>query len=266
MSDENDQEKPEAVALPNPYPEMAMRTRRSMLGAALAGGGVYGVWRLLQSGEPVDGLPPAFRRTLEFNAGLWSSLSDNARLSPTFPISMAKEPKVNGLIGMAAPLERPLDGHRLYFENMEGRAEPYLTFDELRSRPFISVVTEHRCIEGWSQIVHWEGIPLQDILKLAYPNRFEKAKYLYAETSEAKAPDRKYFVSLDRSAAMHPQTLLCLKMNGDWLTPKHGSPLRLSVPVKYGIKSLKRLHRLALSDVPPKDYWRERGYDDYVGL
>jgi DMSO/TMAO reductase YedYZ molybdopterin-dependent catalytic subunit len=65
---------------------------------------------------------------------------------------------------------------------------------------------------------------------------------------------------------MHPQTLLCYEMNGQPLQTQHGAPLRLVVPVKYGIKNLKRIGRIDFSDSRPKDYWAERGYDWYAGF
>ena len=79
-------------------------------------------------------------------------------------------------------------------------------------------------------------------------------------------PDKKYYVGIDIASMMHPQTLLCYEMNGKPLPLKHGYPLRLMIPVKYGIKSLKRIGTLFFSNTPPPDYWYERGYDYYSGL
>jgi DMSO/TMAO reductase YedYZ molybdopterin-dependent catalytic subunit len=68
------------------------------------------------------------------------------------------------------------------------------------------------------------------------------------------------------ASALHPQTLLCYEMNGTPLPPGHGYPLRLIIPVKYGIKNLKRIGNLSFSNERPPDYWFERGYDYYSGL
>ena len=65
---------------------------------------------------------------------------------------------------------------------------------------------------------------------------------------------------------MHEQTLLAYEMNGDPLNAKHGFPLRLVIPVKYGIKNLKQIGKIFFSDERPPDYWAERGYDWYAGL
>ena len=65
---------------------------------------------------------------------------------------------------------------------------------------------------------------------------------------------------------MHPQTLLAFEMNGENLRLKNGAPLRLVIPVKYGIKNIKRIGKIFFSDQRPPDYWAEQGYDWYAGL
>ena len=55
-------------------------------------------------------------------------------------------------------------------------------------------------------------------------------------------------------------------MNGEDLADEHGAPLRLVMPVKYGIKNIKRIGRIQYGETPPPDYWGERGYDYYAGL
>ena len=69
----------------------------------------------------------------------------------------------------------------------------------------------------------------------------------------------------DMASALHPQTLLCYEMNGRPLTPAHGAPLRLVIPIKYGIKNLKQIGTIQFTDERPADYWAERGYDWYAG-
>ena len=81
----------------------------------------------------------------------------------------------------------------------------------------------------------------------------------------AQTPDGKYYVGLDIASALHPQTLLCYEMDGRPLTPGHGAPLRLVIPIKYGIKNLKQIGTIQFTDVRPADYWAERGYDWYAG-
>jgi DMSO/TMAO reductase YedYZ molybdopterin-dependent catalytic subunit len=129
-----------------------------------------------------------------------------------------------------------------------------------------------RCIEGWSTVVHWAGARLADLAAatgLATRNgrptdAIDSADNLLGYAA-LETPDREYYVGLDMASALHPQTLLCYEMDGMPLTPEHGAPLRLVIPVKYGIKNLKRIGTVAFTDLRPLDYWAQRGYDWYAG-
>jgi DMSO/TMAO reductase YedYZ molybdopterin-dependent catalytic subunit len=81
-----------------------------------------------------------------------------------------------------------------------------------------------------------------------------------------ETPDGGYYVGLDMPSALHPQTLLCWAMNGQPLALEHGAPLRLVIPVKYGVKNLKRIGTIRYTDEKPKDFWAEQGYDWFAGL
>ena len=81
-----------------------------------------------------------------------------------------------------------------------------------------------------------------------------------------ETPDGGYYVSIDMKSMLHPQTLLTYEENGRPLSDENGAPVRLMIPIKYGIKSLKRVGRIFFSDERPPDYWAERGYDWYSGL
>ncbi|MEO5908954.1 MAG: molybdopterin-dependent oxidoreductase, partial [Ginsengibacter sp.] len=113
----------------------------------------------------------------------------------------------------------------------------------------------------WSQVSHWAGVKFSDFAKRYNLNAQTQMKYAGLMT-----PDKKYYVGIDMASMMHPQTLLCYEMNGKPLQVNHGYPLRLIIPVKYGIKNLKRIGTIYFSITPPPDYWYERGYDYYSGL
>jgi len=127
------------------------------------------------------------------------------------------------------------------------------------------MVTDLRCIEGWSDPVQWTGARLVDLAAkfgLASRTAHRSDLFSYAMLS---TPDDAYYVGLDIESALHPQTLLCYEMNGRPLTLEHGAPLRLAIPVKYGIKNIKRIGTIRFTDARPADYWAERGYDWYAG-
>ena len=132
------------------------------------------------------------------------------------------------------------------------------------------MTTELRCIEGWSEVVHWAGARLADLAsatglatRSGRPTRASPA--VCSTTRRSRRPTAATYVGLDMASALHPQTLLCYEMDGRPLTPEHGAPLRLAIPLKYGIKNLKRIGTIRFTDVRPADYWAERGYDWYAG-
>ena len=81
-----------------------------------------------------------------------------------------------------------------------------------------------------------------------------------------ETPDGEYFCGFDIAACMHPQSLLVYEMAGRPLTPGHGAPLRLAMPIKYGYKQIKQIGLIRYTDTRPNDYWANLGYDWYAGL
>jgi hypothetical protein len=125
------------------------------------------------------------------------------------------------------------------------------------------LVTQFKCIEGWSQIVHWAGYRMADFLEEFPPAKIggKDPKYLYAET-----PDGDYYNGYDMYVMRHPQTLLVTEMMGQPLTQKHGAPLRFHLPTKYGYKQIKRIGLISYTNDKPDDYWTRLGYDWFAGL
>lgn len=138
-----------------------------------------------------------------------------------------------------------------------------LTMEELRRLPRVDLVTEFKCIEGWSEITQWSGVRLRDFID-AYPPALVNGRvprYVYMET-----PDGDYYCGYDMEAARHPQSTLVMEMSGQPLAPEHGAPLRLHMPIKYGYKQIKRIGLIAYMDTKPDDFWMKLGYDWYAGL
>jgi DMSO/TMAO reductase YedYZ molybdopterin-dependent catalytic subunit len=238
----------------DPAGQMRRLSRRSFLtGAVAAAAGLAG-WQWLRTRPEADGVPWPLRRVLGFNGRIWSAAFRENSLAQSFPVEEAQEPRLNGGIGLQGAVDPR--AWRLHVQSTNGR-ELRLGLDDVRRLPRVEHVTELKCIEGWSTVVHWAGARLRD---LAAHYRLE-APYVGLQT-----PDAEYFVGLDAASAMHSQTLLCYEMNGAPLTPGHGAPLRLVIPVKYGIKNLKRIGVIRFTEDRPEDYWAQRGYDWYAGL
>jgi DMSO/TMAO reductase YedYZ molybdopterin-dependent catalytic subunit len=195
---------------------------------------------------------------LETNEEIARDYFKPSRLAAQFSRDQARMPRANGLIGLEQPAE--LGNWKVRVEGMEtGAAE--VTLEEIRSLPPAEMTTEIKCIEGWSEIVHWRGTRFSDFARRFSPPEETPDSYVGMET-----PDGLYYVGLDWASAIHPQTLLCWEMNGQPLEQKHGAPLRLVIPVKYGIKNIKRIGRVVYQSRRPADYWAESGYDWFAGL
>lgn len=235
-----------------PQQEMAKRSRRDFLVMGVSAAAGFGAWSWLRS-RPRDGQTPwPFRDILHFNEKVVEAGFSNGHLAPLFPAERAAEPIVNGDIG----LDESYDASQWQL-SVQGRT---LGIGDIRSLPRVEQTTELNCIEGWTTVVHWTGARFSDFTSRYFPDAMQ-APYVSMAT-----PDQKYFVGLDRASAMHPQTLLCYEMNGEPLTSGHGAPLRLVIPVKYGVKNIKRIATIAYTNERPRDFWAEQGYDWYAGL
>jgi DMSO/TMAO reductase YedYZ molybdopterin-dependent catalytic subunit len=241
--------------------ELARRTRRGFLalGAGAAVMGAVGAW--IASGKYEEGdIPPALRSVLGFNEKVVrSAIYRDGNLAPTFPASAIGKLKVNGDEGMDDELEPA--AYRLQLKPYGASAQAQrLTVQDVMALPRHEEIIEFKCVEGWSTVTQFAGARLSDFTAKFCPGS-ERAACVGMKT-----PDEGYYVSLDMPSALHPQTLLAWEMNSAPLTEEHGAPLRLVIPVKYGIKNIKRIGSIEYTDARPADYWAERGYDWYAGL
>ncbi len=239
-------------------PDRALRrrTRRSFLiggVAAVAGAAGYS-W--MKSAHEDNGLPTAQRRVMDLNGKLWGSGVDDHRLMPEFSLSRVQYLKPNGDIGLTDPVED-------WSLDVTTNAGPDLSLEmaDIQSLPPVELVTRFCCIEGWSVISQWKGVRFADFTKKYFPPGKPVPPYVAMST-----PDDDYYVGLDIKSALHPQTLLAWELNGRPLEPIHGAPLRLVIPVKYGIKNIKRVGYIEYTSKRPDDYWAEEGYDWFAGL
>ena len=252
--------------------QMRRLTRRSFTTGAVAALAGLGAWRWLTTATPEDGLPWPLRRVLRFNEDVAEGLTPPAGPAPTFPRASVQGPaRTNGLVGLTTEVNAST--WRLHVQHEDRRVERTIALEDLRALPRVDLVTELKCVEGWSEVMHFGGVRFRDfVTHFGLATRSGRVpdpegspgdlyRYVYLAT-----PDEGYYVGLDVASALHPQTLLCDTMNGRLLTPEHGAPLRLYLAVKYGYKSLKRLGLIRFQDERPSDYWAARGYDWYAGL
>ena len=252
--------------------QMRRLTRRSFVTGAAAALAGFGAWRWLSAATPEDGVPWPLRRVLRFNERLAESLGSPRGLAPTFSAqSLRGTARTNGLVG----LDDEVDGANWQVSvQHEGRGRGQtIRLSDIQTLPRLDLGSELKCVEGWSQVMHFGGVRFHDfVTRFGLGTRSGRApdpagnpqdlfRYVFLAT-----PDEDYYVGLDMASALHPQTLLCDTMNWQPLTREHGAPLRLYLAVKYGYKSLKRIGLIRFQDERPSDYWAGRGYDWYAGL
>ena len=133
-------------------------------------------------------------------------------------------------------------------------------------------VYRHRCVEAWSMVIPWAGVPLADVLKRFEPN--SNARYVAFETlfDPAQMPGQRsggfawpYKEGLRIDEAMHPLALLAVGLYGETLPAQNGAPLRLVVPWKYGFKGIKSIVKITFVETRPQTLWnlyssREYGF------
>ncbi len=241
--------------------------RRTFISFAVFGslGAVaYKGWKWLSNspaepGGVTGGAKEPFRQVLDKNEAALKKVFSPNNLAKTYPKSRAvKTVRKNGNLGLKGAFIE--EDWRLKVEKKSGQVLE-IRIDELKSLPKTEIIFDFKCVEGWDQIQHWGGVRFIDFIE--HYNLSQEASMKY---TGLLTPDGKYYVGMDMESAIHPQTILAYEMNDEPLIRIHGAPLRLIVPVKYGIKNLKCIGTINFSNDRPRDYWAERGYDYYAGL
>ncbi|HEY5611517.1 MAG TPA: molybdopterin-dependent oxidoreductase [Thermoanaerobaculia bacterium] len=235
--------------------QLKRMTRRGFVVGATAAAAGIATWKWTLSASRDGGAPWPFRRMLQFNEKLSRLYYRASRLTPELTPADLTKLRVNGHQGLAPNYD--VGAWRLRIEGAKSPVE--LTIDDIKALPKREMITELKCIEGWSMVTKWTGVRLADLVAKHPPNG--PMQYVAMET-----PGRGYYVGLDMESAIHPQTLLVWAMNDIPLDWHHGSPLRLAIPLKYGIKNIKRIGLIRYTNVRPPDFWGERGYDWYSGF
>ena len=145
---------------------------------------------------------------------------------------------------------------------------------DLRALPSRSQITRHDCVEGWSCIGQWKGVPLSTLLQaVGLKPQARMIAIFCADTLEPSLDGNgKYYETIDLIDAFHPQTVLAYEMNYEPLKVEHGAPLRLRVERQLGYKMPKYVMRLEAIDSFSRfgrgrgGFWEDRGYEWYAGI
>jgi DMSO/TMAO reductase YedYZ molybdopterin-dependent catalytic subunit len=181
---------------------------------------------------------------------------------------ISKDPFANPVDPLGEEFQRFQKGGfadwKLAVDGMVAHAASF-SLAELKTFPSSTQITMNGCEEGWTFIAEWTGVPLSHILNLV--GALPQVRYVVYRSIQ-----NEWWDSIDMADALHPQTLLCLGMNGGELPVSFGGPLRMRVPRQLGYKNVKYITRLTLTD-NLKQFGKglgsaspEAGYAWYAGI
>ena len=184
-------------------------------------------------------------------------LFDPNKLAPTYPDSMIARPfPFNAYYGEDEVEAVDGDAWRLELSGLIADKKPW-SLPQLRALPQETQVTRHICVEGWSAIGKWGGVPFAHFLNLVGADK--TAKYIGFKCADD------YFTSIDMATALHPQTIMALTYDGQQLPPKYGYPMKLRMPTKLGYKNPKHIQAMFVTNTYPGGYWEDQGYNWFGG-
>lgn len=162
--------------------------------------------------------------------------------------------------------------YRLAIDGLVDAPQSYSLHD-LRNMPARTQITRHDCVEGWSCIAKWTGVPLTALLDEVKPRANARYCVFYCYDIYGDVPGgAPYYESIDMIDARHPQTILAYGMNGADLPVANGAPLRLRVERQLGYKMAKYVKRIELVESFSQihggkgGFWEDYGYDWYAGV
>ena len=249
-------------------------SRRRLLRGAMAGAGVgllAGCDALSKREGFVDVLglaEPLSQRVQRLLTGdRLAAEFPRSMISPVFRPNGSTNPKTPEYLAIKA------DGFRSYRLQVRGMVERPLEFslDALRALPARTQVTRHDCVEGWSVIGQWTGVPLAHLLDLARPKPGARHVVFHC-FDDISGDGSRYYESVDLLDAYHPQTIAAHSLNGAPVPIANGAPVRMRIERKLGYKQPKYVHTIEVVDGyagfggGKGGYWEDLGYDWYGGI
>lgn len=243
-------------------------TRRTLLGGLVASGGA------LLSGCDRLGANPDFAATLRgtetLNYKLHRLLQPREGLAREFaPEDMSPVFRANGTrrpVGLAYDVHAASNfvDWRLKVDGLVARPLS-LSLAEIRTMPMRTQITRHDCVEGWSAIGKWHGVPLKLLLDAA--GMRDGARFIVFHCADIYGRSGlRYYESIDLLDAFHPQTIIAWGMNNKRLPIGNGAPLRLRVERQLGYKHAKYIERIeAVADLGSVYGGKGGFWEDYAG-
>ena len=259
----------------------------SVVGVGTLAATVVGCDRLVTA----PGARPALQVGEDANLFLQRLLLSPGELAPQYtPADLSPAFKANGSVDPTDKRYRAMakNGFSDYRLEVGGLVETplKLSLADLRALPSRTQITRHDCVEGWSCIGQWTGVPLSEVLSRARLK--PQARYIVfrcadimegpgaEEGGEGGDDDQSkpiyFYGTIDLVDAFHPQTILAYEMNNVPLPVAHGAPLRVRVERQLGYKMSKYIMAIDVVEDFAKigdghgGYWEDNGYDWYAGI
>jgi DMSO/TMAO reductase YedYZ molybdopterin-dependent catalytic subunit len=254
----------------------SLHTRRRFLVRAFAGAGAL-VLAGCDKLSRTEWFPKFLANTEILTKSAQRAVMSRKSMAQEFPES-ARSPEFrsNGTAIPNNPQYRALAGSGFteYRLEVAGLVEKPGTFSlaDLRAMPSRTQITRHDCVEGWSAIGKWKGVPLTAVLDQVKPAA--TARYIVFHCADPMEADGSspYYESIDMEDAYHPQTILAYELNDAILPIPNGAPIRLRVERQLGYKHAKYVMRIELVESFEKiaggrgGYWEDQGYEWYAGI
>jgi DMSO/TMAO reductase YedYZ molybdopterin-dependent catalytic subunit len=193
-----------------------------------------------------------------FNDRAQASLFDITKLAqPYRPEDVTNPFPFNGFYPESMAPEVDINAWRLGLEGRVANQTPW-DYRSLMQLEHESQITRLICIEGWSAVGQWSGVPLAAFLKRVGADL--SAKYVAFKCADD------YWTSIDMSSALHLQTILATHFLERPLTAAFGAPMRLRIPIKLGFKNAKHIKAISITNEFVGGYWERQGYNWFAGL
>lgn len=229
--------------------------RRAFLRRTLTLGGVAMLSGCSLSDD--ENVEKALAAVSRLNDRVQGWIFDPGKLAPTYPESMITRPfPFNAYYGIDEVPRVDEESYRLEVTGLVADKRPW-RLPELRAMAQVDQVTRHICVEGWSAIGKWGGVPFASFLKRVGADL--GARYVGFKCADD------YYTSIDMPTALHPQTILALTYDGQTLPPEYGFPMKLRMPTKLGYKNPKHIQAIFVTNTYPGGYWEDQGYNWFGG-
>jgi DMSO/TMAO reductase YedYZ molybdopterin-dependent catalytic subunit len=228
--------------------------------ALLRGGLSLGALTLLSGCDisDSDAVQAALHAVSRWNDRVQAFLFSESSMALEYaPDAVAKEFRYNAYY--PAQDVQPIDAasYRLGLSGLIADKRPW-TVEQLSALPRRVQRTRHVCVEGWSYVGQWSGVPLGDFLR--HVGADTHAAYVGFQCADG------YYEGIDMPTALHPQTIMAVTAGDEVLPAKFGFPLKIRIPTKLGFKNPKWVTAIYVTNTRPRGFWSDRGYDWFSGI